>query len=138
MHFNEESLESTIKYESQTCCDNNRSKPQVEAGVAEDVISHTGAADEDRADDVSAHEQSEEPCGLELLDVCSLEDEIECLRVARIALMECYNILHLLGPWCCGRVAEILAKQVHSRVNTYYMYSFLNGEQYCTCACLRA
>ena len=41
-----------------------------------------------------------------------LERESEAVRVARVALMECYNVLILLGPWCCGRVAETLMKPV--------------------------
>ena len=53
------------------------------------------------------------------------EDE-EVIRVPRIALMECYNILLLLGPWCAGRVAETLAKQVINwRIVGFFIYLYV-------------
>ena len=105
LHLCSKSAISSGKIESHNDannCDTNLSTPQA-AGACNDDCSHAQIAE-----DI-----------LEDLNVCPLEDDIECLRVARIALMECYNTLHLLGPWCCGRVAETLAKQVcHMKNNS--------------------
>ena len=32
--------------------------------------------------------------------------------IPKTVLIECHNILHILGPWCAGKIAETLAKQL--------------------------
>ena len=47
-------------------------------------------------------------------------------QTPKMVLMECHHILHVLGPWCAGKVAHSLVKQVsvknnYIKLHTVYM-----------------
>ena len=40
------------------------------------------------------------------------DGEVHIIKTPKTALQECLYVLDSLGPWCCGKVASVLAKQV--------------------------
>ena len=106
-------LETTLHSTAETSTDNLVA--DVYSAKPEEVIIDC----EEYVDDTGLFEQFQKILkdGIEFLDDINMpydEDsgETNPAAIPRTALTECLYVLDSLGPWCCGKIAGVLAKQV--------------------------
>ena len=49
------------------------------------------------------------------------EEESDPKKLPKLVLTECLTILHQLGPWCAGKVASALRRQLDKIIEHVYM-----------------